>query len=110
MSNNISLASDAQNMYRDQFIWSTAMLIHELSTFQATMPLTNIAQLNANGYYNIVMVTYNSDNMIISRTSVCEKMFIITKEYYLNSTVYDLISDVTSGLVDIAESARFIKK
>ena len=90
---NVKPAKDLKEMRRDDQIWSIAMMIRELATFDGTDKLVSIHELNIQqGYNHIVIETPKPGKpVIIARTSTVEGIVKINQDQFAGATVMDLI-------------------
>lgn len=99
-------AKDLKEMRRDDRIWSLAMLIRELATFEGTDKLVTIHELNFEEGYNHIVIETPDPGMpvVIARTSSVEGIVQIAQDQFADATVMDLIYALADFLKEIAAS------
>lgn len=90
---DLTYADDFKEMRRDDQIWSIAMMIRELASFDGTDKLVSIHELNIQqGYNHIVIETPDPGKpVVIARTSSVEGIVEINQDQFAGATIMALI-------------------
>lgn len=103
----IKLSKELVHESLNEQLWQITMLIRELRTFKKKAPLSEIEQLNQEGYNHIVIIDNpkNDKQAIIARTAILVNVVDISKQNLAKMTCNDLIDELLDLEIELLDKA-----
>ena len=103
----IKLSKELANESLKEQIWQITMLVRELRTFKKKAPLSEIEDLNQEGYNHIVIIDNpkNDKYAIITRTAILVNVVDISKKNLAKMTCNEIIDELLDLEIDLLEQA-----
>lgn len=103
----IKLSKELANESLNEQIWQITMLVRELRTFKKKAPLSEIAELNQEGYNHIVIIDNPKHDKyaIIARTAILVNVVDISKHDLEKMTCNEIIDELLDLEIDLLEQA-----